>query len=318
MLMPDSRLREAERGVQPSFMKSSIFKSLLLVAIVLATHWLLRRLPDRTPLLERVASLALTPVELSSPDPPLRLAGAWLLSAPDRRLDGLSGLAIDGDGFLAVSDFGIALRFSRPGTANPTVQFTDLPSGPGPANRKAWRDSEALARDPAGRGWWVAFETRHQLRLFDQDFRRTLAVVPLDGRRWSDNGGAEGLAAFPGGLAVAAEDGRTLGRFDGRRFHLLPLAPAGRLADIAALPDGRLALLARSLGPAGFKSRLLLHDPSSGRVEVIAELPLGHLDNAEGLAAEPLPAGAIRFWVITDRDSRARGRTLLAAFDWTP
>ena len=318
MLMPDSRLRGAERGVQPPFMKSSLFNSLLLAAIVLAAHWLLRRLPDRTPLPERIVPLAVAPVALSPPRSPLRLAGAWLLSAPDRRLDGLSGLALDGDGFVAVSDFGVAVRFSRPTAKHPAVRFTDLPSGPGPADRKAWRDSEALARDPAGRGWWVAFETRHQLRLFDRDFRRTVAVVPLDGSRWRDNGGVEGLAAYPGGLAVAAEDGRTVERFDGRRFHHLPLVPAGRLADAAALPDGRLVLLARSLGPFGFDSRLLVYDPASGRTAALADLPLGHLDNAEGIAAEPLAGGAIRLWVVTDRDSRARGRTLLAAFDWTP
>ena len=299
-------------------MKFSLFNSLLIVAIVLATHWLLRILPDRTPFPERVVALDLAPVALSPPGPPLRPAGAWVLSASDRRFDGLSGLAIDGDSFVAVSDFGVAVRFSHPAAPAPTVRFTDLPSGPGPADRKAWRDSEALARDPAGRGWWVAFETLHQLRLFDRDFRRTVAVVPLDGSRWRDNGGVEGLAALGGGLVIAAEDGRTLAHFDGRRVRPLPLAPAGRLADAAALPDGRLVLLARSLGPLGFASRLLLHDPASGRTAVIADLPLAHLDNAEGLAAEPLPGGAIRLWVVTDRDSRARGRTLLAAFDWTP
>lgn len=316
--MPDSRLPEAERRVQPPFMKSSFFNALLLAGVVLAMHMLLRQLPDRVARPERILALAFQPVALPPPAVPLRLAGAWQLSASDPRLDGLSALTIDGDSFVAVSDFGVAVRFPRLGRANPAIRFRDLPSGPGPANRKAWRDSEALARDPAGRGWWVAFETRHQLRLFDRDFARTLAIVPLDGRRWHDNGGVEGLASMNGGLAVAAEDGRTLASFDGRRFESLPLAPSGRLADVASLPDGRLVLLARSLGPAGFTTRLLLHDSVSGRTRLIGRLPLHHLDNAEGLAAEPLPGGAIRLWVVTDRDSRARGRTLLAAFDWTP
>lgn len=316
--MPDSRFHEAERGVQPSFMKYSLFNGLLIAGIVLAMHGLLRRLPDRAALPERIVPLAFTPAALAPPEPPLRLAGAWALSAADPRLDGLSALAIDGDSFVAVSDFGVAVRFPRPGSAAPLARFADLPSGPGSVTRKAWRDSEAIAADPAGRGWWVAFETIHQLRLFDRDFRRTLAIVPLDGGRWRRNGGAEGLAALGSALIVAAEDGRTLSRFDGRRFATVTLAPAGRLGDVAALPDGRLVLLARSLGPLGFAARLLLYDPASGRTRPIGRLPLAHLDNAEGIAAEPLASGAIRLWVVTDRDSRARGRTLLAAFDWTP
>lgn len=316
--MPDSRFREAERRVQPSFMKSSFFNVLLLVGVMFAMHWLWRQLPDRTARPDRVSALTFRPVELLPPAPPLRLAGAWEMSAHDPRLDGLSALAIDGGSFVAVSDFGVAVRFPRPGAPRPAIRFRDLPSGPGPANRKAWRDSEALVRDPAGRGWWVAFETIHQLRLFDRTFMKTMAVVPLDGSRWRENGGVEGLAAANGGLAIVAEDGETIAQFDGRRFTPLPRARAGRLADAAALPGGRLALLARSLGPTGFRTRLLHYDPASGRTRLIGRLPLHHLDNAEGLAAEPLPGGAIRLWVVTDRDSRARGRTLLAAFDWTP
>jgi hypothetical protein len=316
--MPDLRFRQAERRVQQPFMKSSLFNALLLAATVIAAHAWLRQLPDRAARADRVIALVLTPVALPPPYPPLTLAGAWEMSAGDLRLDGLSALAIDGDWFVAISDFGVAVRFSRPGSSRLVIQLRDLPSGPGPPSRKAWRDSEALARDPAGRGWWVAFETIHQLRLFDPPFEQTLAVVPLDGRRWRENGGGEGLAAVAGGLVVAAEDGRTLARFDGRRFAPIPLAPAGRLSDVAALPDGRLVLLARSLGPAGFTTRLLLRDSGSGSTRQIGRLPLHHLDNAEGLAVEPLSGGTIRLWVVTDRDSRARGRTLLAAFDWTP
>ena len=93
-----------------------------------------------------------------------------------------------------------------------------------------------------------------------------------------------------------------------------PLDNPYRLSDAALLPDGRILLLARTFGPAGFAARLLLLD--QGRVKSLARLGLGRLDNAEAIAAESLPGGGVRLWVMTDNDFRRRVPTLLVALDW--
>ncbi len=317
--MPGSRLPKAERGLQHSFMKSFIFSGLLVGAIVIGAHGPIKRLPNRVPQPERLVPLRFEPVKLPSQGGPLTRVGAWELHAADLRLDGLSALAIDGGSFVAISDSGVVVRFPRPGSADPMIVVRDLPSGPGRPNRKAGNDSEAMARDPNGRGWWVAFESIHQLRLYDRDFRRTLSVRQLDGRHWRDNGGVEGLVGLPDSLLLVAEDGDTIERFDGTTIIPLDKGPStGELSDAASLPDGRILLLKRSLTPLGFHNGLALYDARRGTTEQVASLSFGHLDNAEGITAEILPGGIIRLWVVTDRDSRARGRTLLAAFDWKP
>ncbi len=300
-------------------MKSFILSSLAIASIVVGAHRPIERLPNRSPLQQRREPLRFEPVHLPPQGAALKRVGAWELHATDRRLDGLSALVIEGSSFVAISDSGVVVRFPKPGSHNPTIEFRDLPSGPGRSDRKAGNDSEAIARDPQDRGWWVAFESIHQLRLYDRHFRRTLAVRPLDGRRWHENGGVEGLVGLTDSLLLVAEDGDTIERFEGSTISPLDTGPsAGRLSDATVLPDGRILLLTRSLTPLGFRNGLALYDSGRGATKPLARLALGHLDNAEGIAAETMPGGTIRLWVVTDRNSRARGRTLLAAFDWKP
>jgi hypothetical protein len=315
-LMPDSHLSKAERPLQLSFMKSWFISGLLIAGIVIGLHRPFRTMADRTPRPPATVPLHFDPVRLDPPDGPLRAVGAWGMRADDARLDGVSGLVLDGDEFVAITDSGVTLRFPKPDARAPVIAIRDLPSGPGKPTRKAGNDSEALARDPEGRGWWVAFESIHQLRLYDPGFSRTLGLRRLDGRRWADNGGVEGLAPGAGGLVLFAEQGDVASRFDGRALEAWPIDSPGRLSDAAALPDGRILILLRSLSPLGFSNGLALYDPARGATTALARLPLGHLDNAEGIAVEPRPDGVKRLWIVTDRDSRARGRTLLAAYDW--
>jgi hypothetical protein len=317
--MPDSRLPEAERHLQHSFMKSFVLSGLSIWVIVVGAHRPIERLPNREPMASARVPLSFEPVALRSAEPHLSLVGAWEMKAPDRRLDGLSALTIDGASFLAISDSGVVVRFGKPGSPDATIELSDLPSGPGRSDRKAGNDAEAMARDPWGRGWWVAFESIHQLRLYDSNFRHTLEVRPLDGRRWRDNGGVEGLVALRDRLLLIAEGGDLIAQFDGRSVAFGPIdPPAGRLSDAVVLDDAQLLLMTRTITPLGFRNGLTLYDLRTKQLRVIASLPLGHLDNAEGVAAEHLPDGTIRLWILTDRDSRAQGRTLLAAFDWKP
>ncbi len=304
-----------ERPLQHSFIKSWFISALLIFGLVVGLHRPLRTMADRVPRPPVSVAMTFTAVPLRGSGPFMPV-GAWELRADDPRLDGVSALVREGEEFLAITDSGVAIRFPRPGTASPVMRLSDLPSGPGVPMRKAGNDAEAMARDPAGRGWWVAFESVHQLRLFDDRLTRTLAVVPLDGRRWTDNGGVEGMAAVPGGVLLFAEEGDMVQRFDGRELASWRIDPPGRLGDAARLPDGRILLLLRRLSPLGFSNGVALYDPARGTTLFLGRLTFGHLDNAEGLAVEPMPGGFVRLWVITDRDSRARGRTLLAAYHW--
>jgi hypothetical protein len=47
------------------------------------------------------------------------------------------------------------------------------------------------------------------------------------------------------------------------------------------------------------------------RMRSWARLPLGQLDNVEGVAAEVLPGGATRLWLVTDNDFSSSRKTLL-------
>src|SRR5262245_4963004 len=111
LLMRDSQLNGAERSLQHSFMKSPVFSSLMMVAAVTAAYLPMRTLPDRRLTPAAAVELIVRPVSMPAARLPLRLAGAWVLAAEDRRFSGLSALAIDGSRFLAVSDRGAVVRF---------------------------------------------------------------------------------------------------------------------------------------------------------------------------------------------------------------
>ena len=302
--------------MQPTFSKSSFFSSLLIAGLVVGAHRQLIRLPDRAARADALAEVRFTPVRL---DPhsaaPLRIAGAWRLTSSEPRLGGVSAMAIDRGGFVALTDSGVVIRLPRPGAGRAMARFRDLPAGPGGAEFKAGRDSEALANDADGRGWWVAFENRHSLWLFDRDFMRGERRIGLGQLGWLANKGAEGMLSSAGGLLLLPEAGDELVRVGANGIERIALANAyGRLADVTTLLDGRIVVLARTFSPAGFNARLLL---LKGKTLVpIATLRLGRLENPEAIAAEALPGGATRLWVMTDNDFRRRVPTLLIALDW--
>ena len=246
---------------------------------------------------------------------PLRIAGAWRLTSDEPRLGGVSALAIDRGAFVALTDSGVVIRLPKPNRGRQVAEFRDLPAGPGWARTKAGRDSEALARDVTGRGWWVAFENRHAAWLFDGDFSRVKRRIGLGGLGWRANKGVEGALSTGSGLTLFPEGGDELVQVGKRGIERITLTnPYGRLADVTVLPDGRIMVLARSFSPAGFSARLLLLEGT--KLAPIATLRLGRLDNPEAIAAETLPGGATRLWVMTDNDYRRRVPTLLVALDW--
>ena len=315
--MPVLLRPQTERRVQQIFSKPSLFSGLLLAGLVIGAHRTLIDLPDREERAAARVELRFTP-ERIAPDAarPLRIVGAWRLTSDEPRLGGVSALAIDRGAFVALTDSGVVIRLPKPNRGRQIAEFRDLPAGPGWARTKAGRDSEALARDVAGRGWWAAFENRHAVWLFDRDFTWVEQRIGLGQLGWRANKGAEGALSTGAGLWLFPEGGDEMVRVDARGgTERIALAnPYGRLADVTILPDGRTIVLARSFSPAGFSARLLLL--KGNRLAPIAMLRLGRLDNPEAIAAETLPGGGTRLWVMTDNDFRRRVPTLLVALDW--
>ena len=296
-LVPDSRCSMAEQRVQPLFSKSFIFSALLLALPIFALAAWSKAQPNRVVM--RDAAVEGRAASVPAPAHGVQL---WRLSASDRRFGGLSGLAVDGGQLLALTDSGVTIRFAPPVRPRQPIVFQlhDLPDGPGDGRRKRGRDSEALLTDPQGRGWWVAFEGAHSVWRYDRAFTRTLEVTWLK-HDWPANRGAEALIVDARGAVVALPEGGN------------ELAPAG-ISDATRLGDGRPVLLVRRFGWGGFVNEVRIAE-GAGRPALTLKLPLGPLDNAEAIAAGPLPSGGTRLWIMTDDNFRPWMRTLLVALD---
>jgi len=315
--MRDSRLNEAERGLQPRFRKFRRFNNLFVAVAVLGAYVPIRALPDRVAMPPAMALLNYRPVELAPVGGPLRLAGAWEVTAADARLGGLSALAIDAGQFLSVSDRGAVVRFDPPSAARPVALLQDLRDGPGDPGEKSSRDAESIARDPRERGWWVGYEQRHSLWLYDAAFTRAAAAIDLRRLHWRDNRGAEGLLARRDGLLVLGENGRDSVEVGPEGLTRIGLAAGAEIADAARAPDGSAWLLLRSMGREGISQSIvpLIEDRRGNRVGAAMPLPKAALDNYEGLAIASRPDGGWRFWLLTDDGHRIMARTQLVALD---
>lgn len=320
--MPDSRSPKTERRVQPLFRKISVFSYLPLAVMaltVLAFDQWLQTVEVRSDGPAREASVRFLPVPLAaSAVAPLKLVGAWEVQVDDPRFGGVSALAMDGDALVAVTDSGSVIRLPQPGRGSKALVM-DLPAGPGLPQLKINRDSEALLRDPGGRGWWVAFEHWHELWLYDSEFRRALDRVSLGADRWPANRGMEAVAARGSHLLLfpqaAADEWLEV---NGRRVTRHALTSRfGDFADAVRLADGRLLIVTRKFGLTGLDKHLVVANETGAGISLsaIARLGLGRRDNVEGLAAQPLAGGKTRLWLITDNDFRPRKATLLLAVD---
>ncbi len=320
MSLPDSRPMKAECKVQLRFSKTLFLQSLTIIGLIALMQVWLARAPDRRELGERAASLVFSPVRLApSGFAPLRLVGAWTVRSDDPRFGGISALAVDGEALIALTDSGVVIRFARPGSGRAAASIRELPGGPGNPAFKYNRDSEALLRDPRGRGWWVAFENRNQLWLYDRGFDQALGRIDFGRGRWRKNVGIEGLAADGRDLSLFPEAGQTLVRISGERARTQPIErPAGRISDSARVPGGGLIVVHRHWSLLGFTNAISLLEPAAGGgLKVARSLPLrvGRLDNVEALAAQPLAGGGTRLWLMTDDNFQPPLRTLLIALD---
>ncbi|MFC7536083.1 esterase-like activity of phytase family protein [Sphingomonas sp. GCM10030256] len=244
------------------------------------------------------------------------LAGLWRVRGETARLGGVSALAIRPDGLRALTDSGVLIDLPYPAAEPTRALVRDLPAGPGRPTFKKFRDSESLSA--TGSGWWVGFEHRHSLWLFDPAVRHARGRTDLSRLRWPVNAGAEAMVADGDGLLLLSESGREVVRVRSGRVQRLPLRDAGGApADATRLPDGTVLVTVRRFGITGIRNRIARLERSSPgyRLRPVAALPLGPFDNVEGLAAQPRPGGGVRLWMITDNDlSRVRD-TLLIALD---
>ncbi len=310
---------DAERGVQRQFRMRAFIASLILVTVVLQAHRWFLLFPNHHELGWRTARIEFRPIAFDSASlAPFKLAGAWQLTSDDPRFGGISALAIDRGRMLALTDSGVLVRFSAPGQPQGPAWIGELPDGPGSPDFKRNRDSEALLRDPDGRGWWVAFENRDELWLYDAGLGHALKRIQLGDHGWGSNRGVEGLAAEGASLLLLPESGNSLLRVTGTQARLVPIADArGRISDVAAVGPGQYLAIERRLTPLGFRNVLVqLEKTASGyQFGRRTALPLGPLDNVEALALERLPNGTCRLWLMTDDNVQPPLRTLLIALD---
>jgi hypothetical protein len=305
-----------ERKVQPKFSIRWVLGALLLLATIgLFDRWLLT-FPEREELGWTVARINAAQIDFDARGfAPFRFVGAWRLTSSDQRFGGISALAFDAGQLVALSDSGGIIRFSP---SKRTARIGELPDGPGNNRFKINRDSEALVADPRGRGWWVSFENRDELWLYDRTFTQALQRIMLGKRPWRVNSGIEGMVAEGRSLLLLHEAGDNLIRVTETRARVMPIAGARRrLSDAVDVGGGRVLIVERQLTPFGFRNAMVeLRRARDGySLGRRYPLPLGRQDNVEGAAIEPLPDGGRRLWLMTDDNFHGRMRTLLIALD---
>lgn len=289
--------------------------ALLLFALIVGAALWMRGQPQIPMRPMREAPLRFQSTSLpAAASSPLRLVGAWALASDDPRLQGLSGLAFDGRRFAAVSDMGFAVRFTPPsGAGSGIATFTDLRNGPGPFGSKIDRDAEAILRDPAANGWWIAYEQDHAIWRYAPDFSSAERVAQLNDLGWRSNKGAEGLAIAGRQITAFAESTREMVKL-GPPLTRIPIESGWDVSDAANAPDGSVwLLLRRDYGSVAAIAPLVTRQ---GRLAVGEPWPIpkGLFDNFEGMTIVARPGGW-RLWLVTDDGHRLFARTLLVALD---
>ena len=309
-LVPDSRFIGAERHLQPKFSLARLLLLITLPFFLLVASDTRFEGPDRAPAPEREAAVRFEPLSFRAP-----LSGVWRVSVADPRFGGLSALTLENGRLAALTDSGVVVTLPRPGGSD-RARLQDLPAGPGSPWLKRNRDSEALVR--TDEGWWVGFENRHSLWLFDPALRRPLRSLSLGGLGWKANAGIEAMVGSGDGLTLLPESGREVVRVRGKSLQRITLSGSdGAPSDATRLPDGAVLVTLRSFHLTGIRNRIARLERASGgyRLQPLLTLPLGMFDNVEGIAAEPRGKGAIRLWMITDNDFTGWRDTKLIALD---
>lgn len=268
----------------------------------------------------------------------LRYLAGWELRSPDPRFGGISALARDGSGFVALGDTGHIIRFALDRRGRVTeASIAALPAGPGRSDLKSDRDAEAMTRDPRTGRIWVSFENTNAIWRYAPGFvRGEGGARPEAMRRWPANGGAETLVRLRDGrFVVLAEEAVTA---PGVNVALLfasdPVGsgkapvqfgyrpPEGYVpTDAVELPIGRLLVLNRRYrvleGVSAILTVVDLRALRAGTVltgrEIATLRPPLTVDNMEALAVEQA-GGRTILWIASDNNFSGWQRTLLLKF----
>lgn len=251
---------------------------------------------------------------------------------------GVSGIDVASDGrFVAVTDAGDLirgrLRLDQAGRLRGVdeASLQRLTDEQGrPYQKKKDGDAEDVTLLPDG-GFAVSFEQDHRVLVYAPDGRVRRLNLPA-GLKMPDNSGLEALAYWTD--PATGQAGLIMGLERGDAFSCNPEGgdcrqilergrdnPKGfRLTGLDALPDGRLVALYRAFSLwNGLRAVVAEVRPGDERpVRPLVRLA-GALavDNMEGIAALPGPAGGVRVYVVSDDNFNMLQRTLLLAFDWT-
>lgn len=286
----------------------------------------------------RTIDVSLAPVSMASVQHShiVRPIAGWALQSSDPVFGGLSGLVVQANARLALSDTGVLLRFSRDWRK---AAINQLPRTCIPADLKTLSDSESLAQGVDGT-LWAGFEWRNRFCRIAADGRaREFAPPSMQG--WPKTGGAETLAILPDGrFVVIAERPQGGGPvsplliFDGD-----PTDPAAKVVemkyqppngfrptDAKALPDGRVLVLNRRFEfPFSFSAVLTILEPLPGepgqilrgRPIVVIASNAALRDNYEGLGVEQR-GGRTYLWLISDDNFVPQQHTYLLKFELLP
>ncbi len=258
--------------------------------------------------------------------------GLVLTSSQTDQLHGLSDIEITGtDRLTAVGDLGIfvdaRLVLDSAGrlVGLADARLTLLTGEDGkPLPDKADADAEGLALLPNG-DRLVSFERRDRIWLYPAAGGPP-RPVPMPEVSFPPNGGMEALAPDPEAGADAYVVGAEASG-DTWTCHLSTPCVKGPTADkpaefglvaIRRLPGMQTVYLLRAFDAARGSRNSLQILRSTKMVARMDMAPPMTVDNFEGLAAVPRPAGGARFYLLSDDNAPASQRTLLLAFDWRP
>lgn len=267
---------------------------------------------------------------------PFQLEGAWEIVSPNTDFGGYSALLAMQDGqFLALSDRGVALRFSIPGHGSHPVRMIVVAEQRTTLFNTNY-DAEAATHDRTTDHVWIAWETTNAISRHDGALNRERIIYPPQ-MDWGVNDGAESLVRLADGRFLALREA-FVGWLENSRHQALLFSgdpveggkpesftfsgPTGfKPTDAAQLPDGRVLILMRQLTwpmPPRFSGRIAIADPARIRegktwharslARLEAPLPI---DNFEGIAIEPGSDGRLAIWLISDDNGAAFQRTLL-------
>lgn len=303
--------------------------------------------PASTEMGWRPVGLTAQDVRLDDGRPDLQEVGAALFRAgfalrgTDPDFGGFSGLLVEGDRILAVSDHGHWWRATlRHDDAGRLTGLTDSEMAPladldgHQVTGRMRRDAEELAH--LGDHLVVTFEGDHRSHVYLEAGHAapTLGPLPEGMSAAPENGGMEAMTLLPDGrLLVVAEDvpdadGNLRGWLSDptiETWYDLSVAtePGFKATAAATLPDGDVLLLQRFWTPeVGTRVRMLrLEAPDLDRAAADAGLVVGRelarfqaplsVDNFEAIDVRTGPDGRIFAYLLADDNYSEDQRTLL-------